>query len=527
MLHIPPFFFRFCRRLSIFTCLLIPGEVLRSVDTPVEARLQEIQKLLQAGSWEDARNQLVSALRQFPREASLYNFMGVVEAQAGNYPAAEIKFGRALELSPRFTGAAINLGRLYQENSAKDAKAPLKALQVYQRILAYDADNTEALFQTAVLSLQQGKYQGTLTALARLPAEMQQRPQPLAVRCASLAAMDRTGEADKAAGVLLLHSDLTAADVLLVLPSLEKKKELQERLLEGLTSRSLQTPESLRRLGLLYEQQGQLDRARRTLEAAATSPVSVSLLLDLARVAYKNKDLKGALGYLAHARDLEPKNFSVHFFFGIVCQEQDLLIDATKSLKEAVALSPENPYANYALGAVLMQGPEPRSGLPYVQKYCQLRPKDPRGRLALGTAYFLLGEHTQAQKELESVVSIPEDAAGAYCLLGRIAKLQGNREEAYRLIQLSLKANPDHANALVELGQLEMRQRNYAAAENALQRAVLLQPDSFQANMYLLRFFQVTRDPRAEAQQKRFEELSKKQAEREVSLLRTVEVSPY
>lgn len=526
--HLLPYF-RSCRPARICACLVISSVLLANTDTPVEARLRQIQRLLQQGSWADARGQIEDALRHFPREASLYNFMGVVEAQAGNYPAAAGNFGKALELSPRFTGAALNLGRLYQENSARDVEAHLKALQVYQSILAYDPANVEALFQTAVLSLQGGQYRAALTSLGRLPAEAQQHPQSLAVRCASLAALDETGQADKTAEALLAQTALTAADVMLVLPALESasKKALAQRLLEGLTSRSLHTPESLRQLGLLYEQQGQLERARQTLEAAVTSPVSVSLLLDLARVAYKNKDLKGTLGYLAHARDLEPGSFGVHFFFGMVCVELDLLTDATKSLKEAVALSPENPYANFALGSVLMQGSDPLSGLPYVKKYCRLKPNDPRGRLALGAAYFRLGEHDLARKELEAVVATPEAAAGANYFLSRMAKLQGNREEAYRLIQMSLKANPDFADALVELGQLEMRQKNYAAAGEALHRAVELEPDSFQANMHLLRLYQATRDSRAEAQQKRFDEVSKKRAEKEASLLRTIEVRPY
>jgi tetratricopeptide (TPR) repeat protein len=128
---------------------------------------------------------------------------------------------------------------------------------------------------------------------------------------------------------------------------------------------------------------------------------------------------------------------------------------------------------------------------------------------------------------LEAVAAFPEAAAGANYFLSRLFKLQGNREEAYRLIQLSLKANPDFADALVELGQLELRQKNFAAAGKALQRAVELEPDSFQANMHLLRLYQATHDSRAEAQQKRFDEVSKKRAEKEASLLRTIEVRPY
>ena len=522
--------------MSILASLLVPFAV-PADESPVGERLQQIQKLLQQGSWETARKQLAEALSRFPGEPSLHNFMGVVEAQAGNYAAAERSFEKALELSPRFTAAGVNLGRLYQEHSARDSRAPSKALQVYQRILAYDPDNPEALFQTSVVSLQQGQYEVALNALARLPAGVLGRPQALAVRCASLAAAGRETEADKVAGDLLSHPELNAADILSILPALNKSQatELEGRLLEGLAKRSLQSPESLRALGMFYERQGRLGLARQphdrvvrqTLEAAVTSPVQVSLLLDLARIAYKEKDLKGTLGYLAHARELEPKNFGVHFFFGMVCVEMDLLIDAVTSLKEAVALSPENPYANYALGSVLLQGSEPRDGLPYLQKYCRLKPKDPRGELALGAAYFQLGEYDKSQKELERVVSFPEASSGAYYFLGRMAKLQGSREEAYRLIQLSLKADPDNSSALLELGQLELRKRNFAAAEKALQRAVELDPDSFQANMHLLRLFQATHDPRAEAQQKRFDDVSKKRADREASLLRTIEVRPY
>ncbi|HYK89417.1 MAG TPA: tetratricopeptide repeat protein [Acidobacteriota bacterium] len=515
------------RLLCIAVCLAIPHTALSGDDSPLEARLRQIQVLLQQGSWEEARRQLADAIVRFPRESSLHNFLGVVEAQAGNYRAAETSFKKALELSPHFTGAAANLGRLYQENSARDAGAPAKALQVYQRILANEPDNTEAIYQTAVLSMRQGNFQAALHGLSQLPAEKQGHPQSLAVRCASLAGLGRTSQAAGVADTLLAHPDLTAADVLFILPVLNNKEQLVDRLLEGLTSRSLHSPESLREVGLLDERRGKLDMARQTLEAAVTTPVSVPLLLDLARVAYKQRDFKGTLGYLAHARELDPKNSRIHFFFGVVCVELDLLIDATKSLKEAVALAPENPYANYALGSVLMQSSEPSSGLPYLQKYCRLKPGDSRGRLALGAAYFQLGEHSRARKELEPVAALPEAAAGANYYLGRISKLEGNPEEAYRLIQLSLKSNPDFPEALAELGQLEIRRKNYAAAEAALQRAVVLEPDSFAGNMQLLRLYQAMKDPRAEAQQKRFDDVSKKRTEREASLLRTIEVRPY
>ena len=87
-------------------------------------------------------------------------------------------------------------------------------------------------------------------------------------------------------------------------------------------------------LGRYYQRQEELPQAREVLERAeqAGSP-SVEILLELARVAYQQHDREGTLGYLAHARDLDPKNAGIHFFFGVVCIELNLPLEARKSLR--------------------------------------------------------------------------------------------------------------------------------------------------------------------------------------------------
>ena len=114
-----------------------------------------------------------------------------------------------------------------------------------------------------------------------------------------------------------------------------------------------------------------------------------ALLIELARAAFKAGDAKGALGYLAHARDLEPTNVAVHFLFGIICVELNLGAEAYQSLAKAVALAPNDPDVNYAMGAVSLHRHEPSEALPYFEAYVRLRPGDPRGRFALGAAKYL------------------------------------------------------------------------------------------------------------------------------------------
>lgn len=50
--------------------------------------------------------------------------------------------------------------------------------------------------------------------------------------------------------------------------------------------------------------------------------------MDLARVADKQTDYTGALGYITHARDLDPRNPAIHFFFGMVSMKENLLEEA-------------------------------------------------------------------------------------------------------------------------------------------------------------------------------------------------------
>ena len=159
-------------------------------------------------------------------------------------------------------------------------------------------------------------------------------------------------------------------------------------------------------------------------------PPSVPILFRLAQLAYQSGDREGALGYLAHASDMEPGNAGVRFFFGMVCVELNLPQDAKKSLEEAVRLEPGNAYYNYALGAVLVQLNSPDEAVAYFRKYCALRMGDVRGRFALAVAYFYSDQLDSARRELQSIVDSPDTRMGAQLFLGRTAIAEGNLAEA-------------------------------------------------------------------------------------------------
>jgi tetratricopeptide (TPR) repeat protein len=491
-----------------------------------ERAILEIQQHVQRTDWAAARAALDAAFKRYPADAGLENLRGIVEIQTGNPRAAEAAFRAAIARSPRFTGAYLNLGRLLQEQSAADPRATAKALTVYQQLLRYQPGNDEAHYQCAVLLQRLDRAAASLPHLQRLPAEYQSGANVLALHAAAHAATGDRARASDAVTRLLAHGDLTEADVIAAVPALvnHDRADLALRLLEEVSRRGLAAPTTSRQLGLLYEQQNQLAAARAALEKAG--PPTVPLLLDLARVAFAEGDFKGALGYLAHARDLEPKQARIHYLFGQTCIRMELVAEAHLAFVKAVELEPENADYNHAAGAAAAYLRDPSEAVPYFRRSLKLRPNDARGRLMLGAVLVKNRDYDAARAELQAALADKQTAPNARYYLGRIARQENRLPEAVRELQAAIALDPRHASALAELGQCRLQQRDYPAADAALQQALAIDPDHYAAHFNLLTLYSRTKDPREAAQAAKFEEIRQRRGEKEQEFLRAIETRP-
>jgi Tfp pilus assembly protein PilF len=161
---------------------------------------------------------------------------------------------------------------------------------------------------------------------------------------------------------------------------------------------------------------------------------------------------------------------TIHFFWGMVCVQMNLAEEAYQALKKVVSLSPDNAYYNYAIGAVALEREEPSEAILYFQKYCQLKPHDAQGRLALGSAYFASRDDVNAEKIILTVADNSETAAGAHYYLGRIAIQKGNYPEAVARLEMALKTNPNYTDAYAERGLVHLKQKDYPGAKIDLQK---------------------------------------------------------
>ena len=501
----------------------------QSTKSVYEQSILSIQHLIETGDLAGARAELTKASKLYPNDGGVENLSGVVEAQQGNNEGAERAFKRAILHSPKLTGAYLNLGRLYMQAGNIDKSAPAKALDVYERALQLAPANAEANYQASVLLMLSKNYQASLKHLEKLDATNRESSSALAVQCANFGGLGDKSEADRCTAELAAKPDLTEADAMEIAPTLVSagRPDLAVRVLLATDLKTSLTPPALRTLGVAQEQAGNLDDARKSLERAfAGNSQSAALLVDLARVARESRDYQGALGYLAHARDMEPANAMLPYLFGLVSLDLSLLGESKKALEEAVRLEPSNPRYNFAMGIVSSYAQDATVALPYLKKYHQLRPDDPAGTLALGTTFFRAKDFDNASSWLKQASTQANTAASAHYYLGRIARQQGRLEEAASELRLAIALKPDQPDALAELGQVDIQMRRYPEAESELNQAIKNAPDNYAANFGLLQLYARTGDARREQQSKRFDDIQSKNQSQYQEMMRIIEIRP-
>ena len=261
-------------------------------------------------------------------------------------------------------------------------------------------------------------------------------------------------------------------------------------------------------------------------QIAVSDPKNPAPLVELARVADAAKDYEGALGYLAHARDLEPSNPQIHFLFAEVAMEMDLVMQARASLAEALKLAPANPDYNYAMGFVTLQTRDAATAAGYFQKFLAARPGSATGHYALGIAYYASGDYVKSKEEMHRVENDPKTAGGAKYFLGRMARQEGDLDGAAHHLQKSIELLPTFSESHTELGRIWMEKGDLPKARAELDRAVRLDPQSFEANMQLLVVYRRTHDPLATKQAEVVKALDANRSKRAELALRTVEARP-
>jgi tetratricopeptide (TPR) repeat protein len=477
-----------------------------------------IQDALEAGNIDEAAQLIQSAMKQHPNDGGLLNLRGVVHARRNELAEARHDFAAAVHFYPQLTPAWQNLARACQQ--LDDIPC---ASEAWVRVLRSKPADREAHASLAEIYAKQEKFAESLRQLEAGKIDN------LELRCLDLAGLSRFAEAKTVATRLAKQADFSEADFAAMHGPLDSPKAaaVVSILAEGLDARGAAAFSTLQRLAVAYERLQRPAEARKTLERVAQlDPKNPAHLLELGRLAEDGKDHEGALGYLAHARDLAPDMARIHFLFGLIAGEMNLPVEARQSLDKALALEPDNPDYNYAMGSVILQTRDAATAAGYFQKFVKAKPADARGHFALGVAEFTSGDYASAKQEMGIAANSPTIAPAAQYYLGRIARLEGDLDQAQSRLNQAVTLMPKFSEAHTELARIAMLKGNLAEAHLELDRALQLKPESFQANEQLLVLYKRTGDARAAAQAEVLKKLDEERSKRADLMLRTIEMRP-
>lgn len=491
--------------------------------------LLTIQQAIQSGDLDNASRLIDASLARHPDDGGLHNLRGIIHAQRNELPQAHAAFAEAVRLSPRLIPAWQNLARACRLESEQNASAMPCAVSASERVLDLKPSDPEARIALAYLCERKGQFAASLRELAKLPPPDASQVPNLLLRCADLSALGRTAEAIPLASKLARNPDFSEKDLAPVQSAFDapKSASVLVALVEGLDARHAAGFTSLQRLAIAYEQTGRPKNARITLERVALlDPNNTSHLLELARLAEADKDHEGALGYLAHARDLAPGDAHIHFLFAMIATELELPVEARASLDRALAIDPANPAYNYAMGAVILSTRDSATASRYFKAFLAARPQDEKGRYALGVAYYASGDYANSKTAMLGVENNPKVAGGAAYFLGRIARQENDVESSERYLRKAIALMPGYAEPHTELARVLMLRGDLEGAQAELDRALQLDPRSFQANSQRLVLYKRTHNPRADKQAQFVKELDEDRSKRAELMLRTIEVRP-
>jgi len=353
------------------------------------------------------------------------------------------------------------------------------AAQLYQKVLAREQENADALHLMGVLRHQEGDHTRAVELIGRAVALQPNVPEFHANLAEAYRAL---GEFERATGccraALRLWPDYPEAlcNLGLALQGLGRPSEAADNFRRALRQR----PEfaiAHNNLGIALRDLKQFDDALHHFRhAVELDPSSAHARTNLGQILLDLGKSEEALPHCDEAIRLQPDVAALHHNRGNALRNLGQLLEARAAYLEATRLDPRLVLAHRHLGLILQQEGRLEEALPWLQQAAELEPDDPTSWENLAELH---GEREQPALAIpcwERVLTLAPDLAVAHVSLGWALQEEGRLAEAGEHYAIAARLQPDNAAARLNLGGLFEEQGALAEAETAFREALRLQP---------------------------------------------------
>jgi tetratricopeptide (TPR) repeat protein len=353
------------------------------------------------------------------------------------------------------------------------------ASQLYERVLASERENAEALHLLGVLYHQQGEHRRSVELIGQAVAL---RPSSY-IYHANLAEVYRAqGDFERAAGscrvALTIWPDYPEAlcNLGAALQGMARHAEAVVHLRRAIELRP-NFVVAHNNLGIALRDLGEVDPALvHFRKAVELGPGFAPARTNLAQTLLNRGQAEEALPHCREAARLDANSAVMHHKLGDVLRILNRTVEARAAYLEALRLNPNLAPSNASLGLLLQRDGQLAGAVVWLQKAVGLEPKNPLFCRWLAELYDELEEPPLAIPAWERVLDLEPDHAGAHLSLGWNFQEEGRFAAAREHFLTAIRLQPDYGEAYLNLGGLHEVAGEIAEAEAAFRTALRVQP---------------------------------------------------
>jgi tetratricopeptide (TPR) repeat protein len=360
---------------------------------------------------------------QIPAQNAVWFYnQGVVLEKQGQVDAAVKSYRQAVELSPNYSNALLNLGKALAETGHFT-----EAAARYQEALRIRPDLVDA--HTGLGA--------ALTRLGRLDEAVAHYQEALRVRPNSAEA----------------HNNLGVA--------LAGRGQLDEAMVHYQKALEINPDhaEAHNNLGVALDGCGRVDEAMLHYQKALQiKPDHADAHNNLGLVLSGRGRVDEAMTHYQRALELKPNYAEAHLNRGMALAGRGQVAEAIAAYREALAIKPDFANAHFNLGVVLAGSGQVAEAIGHYRKALEFKPSYAEAHLNLGAAFDGRGQLDEAIASYQQAVKIKPDFAEAHFNLATALAARGQLNEAVAHFQKALSAASARNNsALADVIRARLR----------------------------------------------------------------------
>ncbi|MBI9073488.1 MAG: tetratricopeptide repeat protein [Melioribacteraceae bacterium] len=432
-------------------------------------------------------NKIVPALRNTKQAVALdstnvdYNILlAEVFSKAHLVDSAQITYQKILELDSLNVHAYFNLAQISEKEK------PIKALELYNKILDITGPEWNILIKVADLNERMGNVEATINTVEEL---VEFNPSNYEIRKLLIESYIKTQKNEKA---LDLINDVQAtypddlalkeykAQVHLNYGEWHKGADLYLQIIDN-----KEIPfKSKVRVGVIFLNQTSNDTtlipvAQKIFSTIDADSSDWQVKVYLAELALAEKNDSVAIDYFKEAAKLSEWNSMIWMRLGGLLFDNGRLDEAIVEMKKAVANYPDEFVINVVLGLSYAQLQYSDSAKPFLEKSVILNPEDFTSRMAYGFVLQQLDEQDKALIHLNKALSLNPKSVQVLGTLGMIYDDKEDWKNCFKYYEQAIQLDSNDATILNNYAySLSKNDIELEKSLRMVQKAVDLEPEN-------------------------------------------------